>query len=107
MMASFFRDYTTTYLCYIPLVEAGASPAQCHSHCQLLFWVIIAIASRRDEEEPIIAVTLLPALRGLIRQTARNPPNSRLEIKAMTMICLWPPPNISIIDIPFLHPGGS
>ncbi|KIW96320.1 uncharacterized protein Z519_03389 [Cladophialophora bantiana CBS 173.52] len=92
----FFQIFFSQYNPFMPVVEADGSPDDYYANSPLLFWAIIAIASRRDEEEPTMLTSLSQAVQGLLWQTVPKVPHSRLELKAMILICLWPFPTSSM-----------
>ena len=92
MSSRFVRNYHP----YVPIFEEHISPDDCFVQSPLLFWTIIAIATRKDEEEPTILASLSPAIQSLLWQTVGNPPHTRPALKAMVLLCLWPFPTSSL-----------
>lgn len=84
----------------MPVIEVGVSPDDCHVQSPLLFWAIIAIAARHDEEEPTVMGSLAPFLKTLLWQTIGSPPHTRSDLKAMVLLCLWPMPTSSMSTDP-------
>ncbi|OAL27136.1 hypothetical protein AYO22_03767 [Fonsecaea multimorphosa] len=95
-----FQTFFSQYHPFLPFVEGSGSPDDYHAKSPLLFWTIIAIASRRDEEEPTMLTSLSQAVQDLLWQTVPKVPHSRLELKAMILICLWPFPTSSMSTDP-------
>lgn len=91
-LGRFDREYWP----HIPIIETQISPDDCFAQSPLLFWTIIAIASRKDEEEPTTLASLAPPIKSLLWQTVGDPPHSRPDLKAMILICLWPFPTSSM-----------
>ncbi|KAJ9606614.1 hypothetical protein H2200_008622 [Cladophialophora chaetospira] len=95
-----FQTFSRDYRPHVPILEAQIPPDDCFVQSPLLFWTIIAIASRKDDEEPTILASLAPAIKSLLWQTIGNPPHSRADVKAMILICLWPFPTSSMSTDP-------
>ncbi|OAG38594.1 hypothetical protein AYO21_07254 [Fonsecaea monophora] len=91
-----FKTFFCQYHPFLPFIEGSGSPDDYHAKSPLLFWTIIVIAARRDEEEPILLTSLSPAVQGLLWQTVPRVPHSRPELKAMILLCLWPFPTSSM-----------
>ncbi|OQV02774.1 Fungal Zn2-Cys6 binuclear cluster domain-containing protein [Cladophialophora immunda] len=95
-----FQTFFSQYHPFMPFVETDGSPDDYYTKCPLLFWTIIAIASRRDEEEPTMLTSLSQAVQDLLWLTVPKVPHSRLELKAMILLCLWPFPTSSMSTDP-------
>lgn len=90
--ARYFREINV----YMPLVDALVSPDEYYEQSLLLFWVIVAIASRFDDQEPTLLSGIAPVVKTLLWQTVANPPHARLDLKAMVLLCLWQFPATSM-----------
>lgn len=84
----------------MPILEACNSPDYLYSQCPSLFWTVISVASRRDDEEATLLASLKEPIQALLWHTVYHPPHSRLELKAMILTCLWPFPTSSMSSDP-------
>ena len=92
-LGSFF----TCYSLYLPFLDPRP-PDQYFNQSPLLFWAIISVASRRDEQD----ITLLRMLAQPVTKiawdevaTRRNPVPT---IQALLLLCTWPFPAMSLLS---------
>jgi hypothetical protein len=85
------------------VLDTSISPDVLHSRSSLLFWAIIGVAARRDEEDVTFLTTLTPCLKTLLWATIAAPPHSLHTIQAILLCCVWPFPTSSMsTDVSFL-----
>ncbi|KAF2170863.1 hypothetical protein M409DRAFT_18835 [Zasmidium cellare ATCC 36951] len=77
---------------FIDLQDAHDFPDRTYAQSPLLFWAIIAVASRHDSLNSTLQVTLAPAVTELLWTTFARPPHSVGDIQGMLLLCLWPFP---------------
>lgn len=72
----------------------------------LLFWTIVFIAARQDQEDPALLAVLTPCVKKLLWSVIAAPPHSLLSLQAMSLLCMWPFPTSSMsTDTSFLLAG--
>ncbi|GAM86936.1 hypothetical protein ANO11243_049570 [Dothideomycetidae sp. 11243] len=87
----FFADYHP----YLSLLDPTVRPDAMYQRSPLLFWTIIAIASRRHEDEPGLLAALQRGVMQLVWRQAGSPPFSRPSVQAMLLLAAWPFPTSS------------
>jgi hypothetical protein len=88
-----FREFFTYYHPFLPFLNPEQSPDLYFQQHALLFWTIIAIASRRYRAKPTILHELSGGpLQRLLWGTVGDVPNSYFVVKALCLICTWPLP---------------
>ncbi|KAK4501514.1 hypothetical protein PRZ48_007323 [Zasmidium cellare] len=81
---------------FAELQDPSDSPDHTYAQSPLLFWAIIAVASRHDSLNSTLQVTLAPAVTELLWTTFSRPPYSVADIQGMLLLCLWPFPAPSL-----------
>ncbi|KAI0126533.1 hypothetical protein BJ170DRAFT_684121 [Xylariales sp. AK1849] len=88
-----FHEFFTCYHPFLPFLNPDQSPDLYFQQHALLFWTIIAIASRRYRVKPNILHELSGGpLQRLLWGTVGDVPNSYFVVKALCLICTWPLP---------------
>ncbi|KAI1392774.1 uncharacterized protein F4822DRAFT_140303 [Hypoxylon trugodes] len=88
-----FQEFFTCYHPFLPFLNEHQSPDLYYQQHALLFWTIIAIASRRYHAKPSILHELSSGpLNRLLWGTVGDVPNSYFVVKALCLLCTWPLP---------------
>ncbi|KAI1844545.1 hypothetical protein JX266_009218 [Neoarthrinium moseri] len=88
-----FQEFFAYYHPFLPFLNPDQSPDLYFQQHALLFWTIIAIASRRYTARPTILHDLSSGpLHRLLWGTVGDVPNSYFVVKALCLICTWPLP---------------
>ncbi|KAH9993282.1 hypothetical protein F4779DRAFT_608826 [Xylariaceae sp. FL0662B] len=88
-----FHEFFAFYHPFLPFLNEHQPPDLYHQQHALLFWTIIAIASRRYHSKPGILHDLSNGpLHRLLWTTIGDVPNSYFVIKALCLLCTWPMP---------------
>ncbi|KAI1205380.1 uncharacterized protein F4807DRAFT_453988 [Annulohypoxylon truncatum] len=88
-----FQEFFTCYHPFLPFLNEHQSPDLYYQQHALLFWTIIAIASRRYPPKPSILHELSSGpLNRLLWGTVGDVPNSYFVVKALCLLCTWPLP---------------
>lgn len=88
-----FQEFFTLYHPFLPFLNEHQSPDLYYQQHALLFWTIIAIASRRYAPKPTILHDLSSGpLNRLLWGTVGDVPNSYFVVKALCLLCTWPLP---------------
>ncbi|KIV95199.1 hypothetical protein PV10_02878 [Exophiala mesophila] len=95
-----FDIYHRSYHPLFPILEPIPPPNLVFVQGPLLFWTIIAIASRQDLDDPSLKAALNPCVIRLLWQTVGMPPHSLRTLQAMSLICMWPFPTSSMSTDP-------
>ncbi|KAI1800470.1 hypothetical protein F4811DRAFT_564715 [Daldinia bambusicola] len=88
-----FQEFFSCYHPFLPFLNEHQSPDLYYQQHALLFWTIIAIASRRYHAKPSILHELSSGpLNRLLWGTVGDVPNSYFVVKALCLLCTWPLP---------------
>ncbi|KAI1333544.1 hypothetical protein F5Y15DRAFT_410269 [Xylariaceae sp. FL0016] len=88
-----FQEFFAYYHPFLPFLHDSQSPDLYYQQHALLFWTIIAIASRRYQPKPNILQELSSGpLNRLLWSTIGDVPNSYFVVKALCLLCTWPLP---------------
>ncbi|KAI1099949.1 hypothetical protein F4804DRAFT_336722 [Jackrogersella minutella] len=88
-----FQEFFSCYHPFLPFLNEHQSPDLYYQQHALLFWTIIAIASRRYHVKPSILHELSSGpLNRLLWGTVGDVPNSYFVVKALCLLCTWPLP---------------
>ncbi|KAI0882153.1 uncharacterized protein GGS22DRAFT_181187 [Annulohypoxylon maeteangense] len=88
-----FQEFFSCYHPFLPFLNEHQSPDLYYQQHALLFWTIIAIASRRYTPKPSILHELSSGpLNRLLWGTVGDVPNSYFVVKALCLLCTWPLP---------------
>ncbi|KAI0384151.1 hypothetical protein F5Y04DRAFT_237077 [Hypomontagnella monticulosa] len=88
-----FQEFFACYHPFLPFLNEHQSPDLYYQQHALLFWTIIAIASRRYHAKPSILHELSSGpLNRLLWSTVGDVPNSYFVVKALCLLCTWPLP---------------
>ncbi|KAF2160322.1 hypothetical protein M409DRAFT_60024 [Zasmidium cellare ATCC 36951] len=89
LFIKFFREYHP----FIDFLDPASSPDGTYVQSPLLFWAVIAVASRRDCR---LQATLGPLVTDLLWTKFARPPCSLADVQGMLLTCFWPFPAASI-----------
>ncbi|KAK6503853.1 hypothetical protein TWF481_008858 [Arthrobotrys musiformis] len=96
-----FKVYFDHYHPFLPMLDPATSPSSYYSSSQLLFWVVISIASRRyPSGEPNLLMRLSRAVSKLVWSTLATVPHNKFVVKALILISTWPFPTSSTLNDP-------
>ncbi|KAE8450719.1 hypothetical protein EG329_006064 [Mollisiaceae sp. DMI_Dod_QoI] len=87
-----FNEFFGYYHRYLPFLNPAQPPEQYYQQHPLLFWVIIAVASRRYTVDPGLLTSLAGPLTRLLWQTVGEVPSNHYVVKALCLLCSWPLP---------------
>ncbi|MCJ1293146.1 hypothetical protein MMC34_004699 [Xylographa carneopallida] len=87
-----FQIFFTLYHPYLPLLNADKLPDYYYDACPLLFWTIVAVASRRYTYIPSLISSVAGPLSRLLWATIADIPQSYHVVKALCILCTWPLP---------------
>ncbi|KAL5615458.1 hypothetical protein BROUX41_005503 [Berkeleyomyces rouxiae] len=92
LIAEFFNYYHQ----FLPFLNSQQTPEQYYAQHPLLFWAIIAVASRRyGDGDRTFLTSLANPLTKLIWTTIGDVPSSYYVVKALCLLCTWPLPTSS------------
>ncbi|EWC43830.1 hypothetical protein DRE_07274 [Drechslerella stenobrocha 248] len=96
-----FRVFFVCYHPFLPMLDPATPPSVYYSSSQLLFWVVISIASRRyPNGEPNLLIRLSRAVSKLVWSTLAAVPHNKYVVKALILLSTWPFPTSSTLTDP-------
>lgn len=101
-----FDEFWLHYHPFLPMLDPARSPEYYYDLSPLLFWVIIAVAARRYEEDTTLLLGLAPSLSALVWSTVADVPQSYHVVKALCLLCTWPLPTKSTSTDPTFMLAG-
>lgn len=105
-IADLFAHYFRHYHAFLPVLDPDKTPENYHELSPLLFWTIIAVASRRYKEDPTLLTGLATPLSQLMWTTLQGVPQNYHVVKALALMCQWPlPTNSTSTDPSFIICG--
>ncbi|KAI9658988.1 MAG: hypothetical protein M1821_001948 [Bathelium mastoideum] len=90
-VAELFSRYWSDFHPYLPLLDDEKQPDDYFKECQMLYWVILFVASRRDEENSEMMKNLKQPVMQLVYTTLSQNSQSYNIVKGLCLICTWPP----------------
>jgi hypothetical protein len=87
-----FSQFFNYYHPFLPFLNPVQTPDQYYQQNPLLYWAIIAVASRRYGSDPNILTKLSGPLTRLLWSTVGDVPQSYFVVKALCLLCTWPLP---------------
>jgi hypothetical protein len=87
-----FSQFFNYYHPFLPFLNPAQTPDQYYQQHPLLYWAIIAVASRRFGSDPNILTKLSSPLTRLLWSTVGDVPQSYFVVKALCLLCTWPLP---------------
>jgi hypothetical protein len=91
-MNHLFAEFWGCYHPYLPFLNDQQTPEAYYQQHPLLFWTIIATASRRYTADPGLLTNLSGPLTRLLWTTVGEVPNNHYVVKALCLLCTWPLP---------------
>lgn len=88
-----FSSYFDHFHPFFPVLDSLKSADEYYETCQFLFWMIIAIASRRYEEDMTVLSSLAVSVPKLAWQRVADHPLPYTVVPAFLIFCMWPFPN--------------
>ncbi|KAH6669258.1 hypothetical protein B0J14DRAFT_115451 [Halenospora varia] len=101
-----FTEFWRCYHPYLPFLNPHQPPDQYYQQHPLLFWVIVAVASRRYTADPGLLTSLSGPLTRLLWTTVGDVPNNHYVVKALSLLCTWPLPTSTTSTDPTHILGG-
>jgi hypothetical protein len=87
-----FSQFFNYYHPFLPFLNPNQTPDQYYQQHPLLYWAIIAVASRRYNSDPNTLTKLSGPLTKLLWATVGDVPQSYFVVKALCLLCTWPLP---------------
>jgi len=87
-----FTEFFTFYHPFLPFLNTHQTPDQYYQQYPLLYWAIIAVASRRFSRDSTLLTKLSGPLTKLLWTTVGEVPQSYYAVKALCLLCTWPLP---------------
>ncbi|KXX77555.1 Regulatory protein LEU3 [Madurella mycetomatis] len=87
-----FGQFFSYYHPFLPFLNPAQTPDQYYQQHPLLYWAIIAVASRRFGPDPNILTKISGPLTRLLWNTVGEVPQSYFVVKALCLLCTWPLP---------------
>lgn len=85
----FFRNYHV----FLPILDPEKDTADhIYDQSPFLFWTVVIIAARHFQEDPSFILRMLPVYKELVKDTICRPPIHHYVVKALCLVCTWPPP---------------
>ncbi|KAJ4296989.1 hypothetical protein N0V88_003905 [Collariella sp. IMI 366227] len=87
-----FTQFFNCYHPFLPFLNPSQTPDQYYQQNHLLYWAIIAVASRRFGPDTTLLTKLSSPLTNLLWTTVGDVPQSYFVVKALCLLCTWPLP---------------
>lgn len=87
-----FHEFWLFYHPYLPFLDSTQPYDIYYKQHPLLFWTIIAVASRRYVTDPGLLTQVSGPLSRLLWHTVGEVPNNHYVVKALCILCVWPLP---------------
>jgi Fungal specific transcription factor domain len=78
---------------FLPLLDPLRSPDDYYETCPLLFWMILAIASRRFGDDPTLLSSLAKFVPKLTWECISDTPLTYTIVQTLLIFCMWPFPD--------------
>ncbi|KAL0465381.1 hypothetical protein QR685DRAFT_138828 [Neurospora intermedia] len=101
-----FNDYFHYYHPFLPFLNPHQTPDQYYQQYPLLYWAIVAVASRRYGHDRSFLTKLSSPLTRLLWTTIGEVPQSYFAVKALCLLCTWPLPTSTSSSDPTHILGG-
>ncbi|TDZ71767.1 Citrinin biosynthesis transcriptional activator ctnR [Colletotrichum trifolii] len=95
----YFDRYFEYFHHYFPIVRSQ-DPDKLYRLSPVLFWAIIAVASRRYAKDSTLFSFLIENLPKEVWSAVANPPLSISTINALLLLCTWPLPSLRFLTDP-------
>jgi len=100
MVSHLFGEFFMFYHQFLPFLNMHQTPDQYFQQHPLLFWAIIAVASRRYRRDAALLTNLSRPLSNLLWNTIGEVPSSYFVVKALCLLCTWPLPTSTTTSDP-------
>jgi hypothetical protein len=102
-----WEEYFVNYHHFLSVLEYETDTKDSvYEGSEFLFWTVMLIAARHFSEDPTVFQRILHPYNELIKETISKPPNNHFVVKALCLICTWPPPVSSTTnDMTFVWSG--
>ncbi|KAK3694919.1 hypothetical protein B0T22DRAFT_87180 [Podospora appendiculata] len=101
-----FAEFFNNYYPFLPFLNPSQTPDQYYQQYPLLYWAIVAVASRRFTPDPTFLTKLSGPLTRLLWTTVGEVPQSYFAVKALCLLCTWPLPTSTSSSDPTHILGG-
>jgi transcriptional regulatory protein LEU3 len=91
LFSIFLADYHKT----LPILDPGVPAQQYAELSPLLFWTIMAVASRRSQSATMLLSKLSQPVTDLLWTAIRSVPHSLALVQSILLLCAWPFPTSS------------
>jgi hypothetical protein len=93
-MTTIIKDssYFDNFHPFFPLLEPLMSPDEYYESCPFLFWIVIAVASRRYNEDMSVLSGLAVSVPKLLWERVADHPLPYTIVQALLIFCMWPFP---------------
>jgi hypothetical protein len=93
VLQNLWDEYFRNYHIFLSILDPDTdSPDVIFERSPILFWTVILISSRHFDEDTTLLQRLLPPYRELVKETIAKPPSNHHVVKALCLLCYWPPP---------------
>jgi hypothetical protein len=99
--------YFLNYNKFLPFLDSSKSPDIYYGASHLLFWAIIAVASRRYNADLTLITSLSISVPKLLWSTLQSVPQGFHDVKALCLLCTWPFPLSSSSSDPTFMLSGT
>ncbi|CZR50346.1 uncharacterized protein PAC_00218 [Phialocephala subalpina] len=101
-----FKEFFEHYHPFLPFLNPSKPPIAFFKNSRLLFWTIVAIASRRYTRDLTLLTSLSSAVPRLMWSTLQSVSQNYHDVKALCLLCTWPfPLSSSSRDCTFMLGG--
>lgn len=90
-----FTLFWVLYHPFLPFLDSSKSPEHYYGLSVLLFWTIIAVASRTYADDATLTTGLTGPLSRLLWSTISGVTQNYHDVKALCLVCAWPLPTNS------------
>lgn len=100
------QRYFSHYHHFLPFLDPRKTPEEYYQASRLLYWSIIATASRRYSSDLTLLLSLSNSVPRLMWSTLQSVTQNYHDVKALCILCTWPFPKSSSSNDPtFLITG--
>ena len=94
------QSYATHYHPFLPFLDMSRTPHDYGQTSELLFWCIMAVASRHSISQPMMLQKLTHPVSDLLWKNLRASPYSLRTVQSLALLCTWPFPVSSSMKDP-------
>ena len=101
-----FSMFFNSYHQFLPILSPETLYSEYYRMSPLLYWTILAIASRRFDSRPGLLIELQRPLEEMLWTALSGVPHTYHVCKALALLCTWPLPNSSTSGEPTMMLSG-